>query len=381
MKYCNNQARSRYAAVWHLLGITFCFIWVYSATARADVLIGQTIGVTGAVASTVQETIAGAQLYLAAVNEQGGVHGEKIRLITLDDKFDPKLAYANARELIEEQKVLALFLTRGTPHNEGIFPLLEQHRVALIAPSTGAVVMRKPLKRYVFNVRAAYQLEAEKAVAHLVSVGFTRIGVVQVDDSFGADAVVGVNKGLATHKLQAEYMAKFDRSKPDFSQIAVEAAKRNLQAMLMLGSGTAIVDGIKAIKRAGSTAQFVTLSNNASEGFVKQLGSSATGVIVTQVFPQSQSFALVRELKKAAQAKGMEALSPAVVEGYTAAKVLVEALRRAGSNPTRKSVVTALETLRNFDLGGLELNYSPDDHTGLGYTDLSIINADGRFSR
>jgi len=363
-----------------LARLLWCSLSLLAASSHAEILIGQTIGVSGAVASTVRETISGAELYLNSVNAAGGVNGDKIRLITLDDKFEPKLAYANARELIEDQKVLALLLTRGTPHNEGIFPLLEQHKVALIAPSTGAAVMRKPLKRYVFNVRA-YQTEAEKAISHLATVGLTRIGVVQVDDSFGADAAIGVNKGLAANKLTALYTAKFDRSKPDFTQIARDAAKLNLQAVMMLGSGTAVVDGIKAMRQAGSAAQFVTLSNNASDGFIKLLGNSASGVIVTQVFPQSQSFGIVRELKKIASAKGIDAVSPAMIEGFAAAKVLVEGLRRAGPNPTRKSLHTALESIRSFDLGGLELGFSPDDHTGLSYTDLSIVNSSGQFSR
>src|SRR3990167_10016644 len=155
-----------------LLGLCIASV---GTTAFAQLKIGQTTGVTGAVAATVKESSLGAQLYLDATNAKGGVNGEKIELITLDDKFDTKLAAANARELIEQRQVLALFMSRGTPHTEGIIPILDQHGVPMIGPSTGAMTLHKPLRRHVFNVRATYQREAEKAIAHLASQGITRI--------------------------------------------------------------------------------------------------------------------------------------------------------------------------------------------------------------
>jgi ABC-type branched-subunit amino acid transport system substrate-binding protein len=141
------------------------------------------------------------------------------------------------------------------------------------------------------------------------------------------------------------------------------------------------VDGIKALKAAGSGAQFVTLSNNASGGFIKLLGDDARGVIVSQVLPQSQNYALVQEAMTLAKAHDMLEVSPAMLEGFASAKVLVEALRRAGPKPTREKFISALESMGRFDLGGLTLNFSPSDHTGLDFADLSIITASGKFRR
>src|SRR5690242_16268181 len=116
-------------------------------TANAQILIGQTAGFTGTVAAGVKETSEGARPWIDAVNAKGGVNGQKIELVQLDDKFDPKLAAANARVLVEEKNVLALFLTRGTPTAEAMLPVLEQHGVPLVAPSTGAMVLHQPLRR------------------------------------------------------------------------------------------------------------------------------------------------------------------------------------------------------------------------------------------
>jgi branched-chain amino acid transport system substrate-binding protein len=127
----------------------------------------------------------------------------------------------------------------------------------------------------------------------------------------------------------------------------------------------------------------VTLSNNASAGFIKSLGEHARGVIVSQVFPYERSLAapMVKEAVDLVRAKGGTEVSPAMMEGFAAAKVLVEGLRRAGPSPSRAQVVSALNSIRNFDIGGMEINYSPTDHTGLDYADLSIIGPDGKFRR
>ncbi|WP_114971965.1 ABC transporter substrate-binding protein [Rhodoferax ferrireducens] len=349
--------------------------------AQAQILIGQTAGFTGSVAAGVKETTDGAKLYLDAVNARGGVNGQRIELISLDDKFDPKLASENARKLIEEQNVLAMFLTRGTPHTEAILPFLDKHGVPLIGPSTGAMVLHAPVKKHVFNVRATYQREAEKAIAHLATIGITRIAVIHADDSFGADGLTGAQKGLAGAKLTPAAVEKFNRSKPDFSQLAPKIAKTDAQAVMMIASGAAVVDCIKALKAAGSNAQFVTLSNNASGGFIKSLGDNARGVIVTQVLPQSVGYMLVKEASDLARAKNVNDVSPAMLEGFSAAKVLVEALRRAGPKPSRERIQSALEGIKKFDIGGLEVSFSTEDHTGLDFADLSIISNDGKFRR
>lgn len=356
---------------------------VLSQASQAQLVIGQTAGITGAVSAGVKETIEGARLYLDAVNAKGGVGGQKIELISLDDKFDPKLAAENARKLIEEQNVLALFLTRGTPHTEAIIPLLNQHGVPLVGPSTGAMVLHQPVQKHIFNVRATYQREAEKAVMHLTSMGISRIGIVYADDSFGADGVVGAQKGLTAAKLQAVVLEKFSRAKPDFGPIAPKVFQSNAQAVVMVASGQAVLDGVKALRAAGSKAQLVTLSNNASSGFAKSLGDDGRGVIVTQVFPYERSIAypMVKEAVDLAKARGAGEISPAMLEGFAAAKVLVEGLRRAGPKPSREKLQAALEGIRKLDIGGLEVSFSPDDHTGLDFADLSIIGTDGKFKR
>lgn len=354
-----------------------------SQAAQAQILIGQTAGFTGPVGAGVKETTDGAKLYLDAINAKGGVGGQKIELVSMDDKFEPKLAAENARQLIEEKNVVAMFLTRGTPHTEAMIPVIDKYGVPLVGPSTGAMVLHQPVQKYIFNVRAPYQREAEKAVIHLNSMGISRIGIIYTDDSFGTDGLAGAQKGMTTAKHTPVVLEKISRAKPDFTAIAPKIYQSNAQAVFIIASGQTVVDGIKALRAAGSNAQIVTLSNNASSGFTKSLGDNGRGVIVTQVFPSERSiaFSFVKEAQAMAKGKPQSELSPAMLEGFAAAKVLVEGLRRAGPKPSREKLQAALEGIRKLDIGGLEVSYSPEDHSGLDFADLAIIGTDGKFKR
>lgn len=352
-------------------------------SAQAQLRIGQPSGFTGSVAAGVKENTEGAKLYIDAVNARGGVNGQKIELISVDDEFKPARTVEVARELITKQNVLALFLNRGTPHSQALLPLLAEYKIPLVAPSTGAMLLHQPVNPWVFNVRATYQREAAKAIEHLATIGITRIAVLETDDSFGADSAAGARQGFERTKLQPVLQEKFPRDKPDFGPLAQRVRSADAQAVLVIGSAGNTANAVQAIRAAGSRAQVVTLSNNASDGFIRLLGEHARGVIVTQVFPneRSVSYALIKEARDLAAAKGMDGVSPAMMEGFAAAKVLVEGLRRAGPRPTPTGLRDALESIRGFDLGGLSVSYSRDNHTGLDFADLSIIDASGRFRR
>jgi ABC-type branched-subunit amino acid transport system substrate-binding protein len=333
------------------------------------------------VSSLVQESAEGARLYFDAFNAQGGVRGQTVELVALDDKYDPVQSAAHAKNLAS-QGVLALMLSRGTGPTEGILPLLGPNRMPLVAPATGASSLREPVNPWVFNLRASFQREAERAVKHIAGIGVRRITIVQVDDAFGNDASRGALKGLDTLGLRVMSHLRFDRNKPDLAPTMQAVTKAGIEAILFIGPGYAVVEGINALRAAGSTAHVATLSNNASADFVKQLGENARGVIVTQLFPyeRSTSNPLVREAIGLAKASGRAELTPAHLEGFAAAKLIGEAMKRAGKDITRDSLVKALEGPK-IDLGGLQVHYTEKDHSGLEFTDVSIVGPDGKFWR
>jgi ABC-type branched-subunit amino acid transport system substrate-binding protein len=210
----------------------------------------------------------------------------------------------------------------------------------------------------------------------------SRIGVVHVDSSFGRDGLAGAESGLREVKLKAAWVLKFDGAKPDFAPIIDTIRKSKVQSVIVIATGSQAADLIVGARNAGAVTQFVTLSNNSSRSFIELLGSSAHGVIVTQVFPNPRrsSHPVLVEFQKLSKEAGTEP-SYVALEGFLSAKVLVEGLRRASAKGpiTRARIIDALDTLKNFDLGGLQLSYGPGDHSGLDFIEISIINAKGEF--
>lgn len=344
--------------------------------------IGMVAGFSGPVAGIVQESAEGARLYFDSINAQGGIKGQNIELVTQDDKYDPATA-ATAAKSLSSQGVLALMLSRGTGPTEAMLPVLKENKLPLIAPATGAASLREPVQPWVYHLRASYQKEAERAVRHLAGIGVKRITIVQVNDSFGNDAGKGAIKGLDDMKLRALSHLRFDRNKPELAPTMQAVTKAGIEAIVLIGPAYAVVEGVNALRAAGSTAHVATLSNNASSEFVKALGENARGVVVTQLFPyeRSTSNPLVREALGLSKASGRSELTPAQLEGFAAAKLVVETLKRVnGKDINRDAFARALDGAR-IDLGGLQVAYSDKEHDGLEFTDVSIVGPDGKFWR
>ncbi|UXH80207.1 ABC transporter substrate-binding protein [Roseateles amylovorans] len=370
-----------------IAGLLSTFALAIGATgaAHAQIIVGQTAGITGQVAASVKELNLGARLYLDHINATGGVGGQKIELVSMDDAFDPKRSATNAQALIDKGAV-ALFLTRGTPHTQAVMPLLEKYQLPLIAPSTGASLLHKPVHPYVFNVRSTYQREAERAVQLLLEMGNTRIAIVQVNDTFGQDAAQGALRGLTDQKTKPVLHLTYDREKPDVPNLVKQVMTADPQVVLFISTQQVASETINALRAAGSRTLASTLSNNASAGFIQLLGQNAAGVIVSQVFPNERNMTLpmvreVTDLAKAKQAETGGIVTPAMMEGFVSAKVLVEAIRRAGKDVSRAGITRALNGMTKYDLGGIDIGFSPTDHTGASYADIAIIDPRGRFLR
>lgn len=354
-----------------------------ATAAGKPIQIGQIADLRGPTASGSLETQVGAQACFELLNAQGGLGGRPLQLRSVDDGFDPERTRLGADALGEDPAVLALLLVRGTPNVEAILPALDRHRLPLVAPSTGAMSLRDPVHAQVFHVRASYQLEAERIVEHFHTVGNRRIALAAIGNSFGDDALQGAQRQMRTLGLQAHALHRFSPKETDLKPLAQALADRPGDAALLIGASGLVARLIGAARQLGLRTPIATLSNNASAGFIKELGAHAHGVIVSQAFPyeRAANVPLVAEAREAAQRFGGATLTPSVLEGYAGAKVLIEGLRRAGPRPTRASLRDALEKLGDFDLGGPRIHYSASSHEGMRLVEMSIISAEGRFLR
>ncbi len=343
------------------------------------ILIGQSAALSGPAEQLGNEMKAGAEAYFNMVNQSGGINGRKIKLISVDDGYEPDKAAANTKKLIEEEKVLALFGYVGTPTSNAALPLFTAAKVPFIGAFTGAQSLREPFNRYLFNVRASYFDETEQIVAHLVQQGITKISVFYQNDAYGKAGLAGVERAMKKRKLEITNTATVERNTTDVSAAVGTLAKSGTSVVIMISAYKSCAAFIKAMKLAGGLQQFWNVSFVGSKALSDELADEGIGVQISQVvpFPWSETSPIVREYQK--NIGGRDKYSFTSLEGYIAAKVLVEGLKRAGKSPTRESLVDGLANMGKADLGGFTVTFTPTDRNGSNFVDLTIISRGGKF--
>lgn len=353
---------------------------VISQGVTADtILIGQSAALSGPAEQLGKEMKSGAEAYFDVVNKSGGINGRKIKLVSLDDGYEPDKAAANTKKLIAETKVLALFGYVGTPTSNAALPIFTEAKVPFIGAFTGAQSLREPFNRYIFNVRASYFDETEQIVAHLVLQGITKIAVFYQNDAYGKAGLAGVERAMKKRMLEITETATVERNTTDVTAAVSKLAKSGTSAVIMISAYKSCAAFIKAMKLAGGLQQFWNVSFVGSKALASELGEEGRGVQISQVvpFPWSDVTPVVRDYQK--QIGTPDKYSFTSLEGYLAAKVLAEGLRRAGKTPTRESLVDALASMGKTDLGGFTVTYTPTNHNGSDFIDLTIISRAGTF--
>jgi ABC-type branched-subunit amino acid transport system substrate-binding protein len=348
-----------------------------------EIVLGQSAALSGPAKELGSEMRSGALLYFEQVNAGGGVHGRRIRLQTLDDGYEPERAAANTRKLIEEEKVLALFGYVGTPTSLAALPLFTEAKVPFVGAFTGAQALREPFNRYVFNVRASYFDETEKIVEQLTTTGIKQIAVFYQNDAYGKAGLAGVERAMTKRGLKIAATATVERNTVDVAKAVAALSATRPDAVVMVSAYTSVAAFVKGMKKAGSAAQFHNVSFVGSRPLAAALGDEGVGVAIVQVvpFPWSGTLPVTREYQAQARAAGAKDFSFTELEGYIAARVLVEGLKRAGRELTRERLVTALESLSRTDIGGFQVDYSSSNHNGSTFVDLTIIGRGGKFLR
>jgi branched-chain amino acid transport system substrate-binding protein len=348
------------------------------------IVLGQSVALTGAAAELGIQMRNGAKTYFDAVNAQGGVYGRKIELITLDDGYEPARTVPNTRRLITEDKVFALFGYVGTPTSVPAVPIFTEAKVPFFGPFTGAEALRQPFNRYIFHVRASYYDETDKIVEQVVSTGGKNIAVFYQDDAYGQAGLKGVELAMGRRNLKISALGTVERN-----TIKVENAVKTINAaqpdaVVMISAYKSCGEFIRQMQKAGSAAQFFNVSFVGSKALAEDLGAAGAGVAISQVmpFPWGTSVPVVKEYQRLSEKAGHKDFNFSAIEGFVAAKVFVEGLKRTGRDLTREKFIDALEKMQDLDVGGFYVSYSPKNHNNAArFVDLTIIGRGGKFLR
>ncbi len=325
--------------------------------------------------------------YFRQINESGGIFGRRLELTALDDGYETERAVSNTRQLIAEKRVFAMLASYGSsPTTSAMNEVFGVARVPLIGTISGADTLRQsprehPNNRYMFNVRASYADETEAIVNQLVSLGFNKIAVFYQNDGFGKSGLDGVVAALKRHNLAPSAVASVERNSVDIAAAAQAIAKDKPQAVVMVTLYKPTAAFVRAIRKTGLNPQLMTLSPVGADQLVQELGNESRGIGISQVMPHpwNSTEPLVRDYQHLLGKSGK--YSYYGIEAFAMARVLVDALRKAGKEPTREKLISALENMHNHDLGGYRVTFSANDRRGARFVDLSVIGSGGQVLR
>ena len=353
----------------------------YAETGVTDkeILIGSCSVLTGPAQLLGIRQLHGAKAYLNEINEKGGVHGRKIRVIEGDDRYEPDGAIECFNKTILGEGVFAGAFFVGTPTGAKHAPMAETNKVPIVGWFTGANLLHDPFKHYVFNVRASYFDETRERVDGLWDAGVRKLAVIYQDDAFGVAVLEGVKRALKAHGAEPVALGTFPRNTLDVDKGIELARAANPEAVEVVGPYAPVAEIIKRSKEKGFNPIFMTVSFVGTEAFVKAGGKDVEGTVITQVMPpyvREDLPAVAHYLKNMKKYFPDQAPSFSSMEGFVDAMVLVDALKRAGSDLSRDKFIEALESMKQADMGlgaTMKIDFSMTDHKGLDKVYFTVV--------
>jgi branched-chain amino acid transport system substrate-binding protein len=326
---------------------------------------------------------AGLEAAFEEANRKGGVHGRKLRLVSVDDGYEPSKSIMATRKLIEEEKVFALIGAVGTPTAVATQPLAAAAKMPFIGAFTGAGFLRNAKLDNVVNIRASYDAETEAWVKHLTEdMGISKIGIFYQDDAYGRAGLSGFKKAMDKRGMQIVAEGTYERNTTAIKTALLALRKAAPEAVVMVGAYKPSAEFIKLARKIEFNPVFVNISFVGASALAKELGNEGAGVIVSQVvpFPWDASLKVVADYQAAIKAKDQKAGPEFVsLEGYLVGRLAIAALEKAGPNPTRANMLQTIKDTGTFDIGGLQMTFGPQDNEGLDKVFMTVIQPDGSF--
>ncbi len=371
----------------HIAAATVAAILPFAASAAngvtdTEIKIGMVNAQSGPASGLGKGMRSGAEAVFKEINAKGGIHGRKINLVVGDDGYEPTKAIDETLRMVEQEKVFSLFGYVGTPTGNAVLPIAKELDVPLVGLFTGAMTLRQPLTKQVFNIRASYDDEAESLVAHFIAKGANTVAVFYQDDGFGQAVLSGTEKALKKRGKAVLAKGTFQRNTVAVKAGLAAMLEAKPDAVVMVGPYTPLAAFIKEARAAGLKSQLATVSFVGTGNLVEQVGKDGDGVVISQVvpFPDDSDLAVTRQCRDAVKAASGEALAFVNFEGCVSAKVLAAGLERAGKDLTREKLIEALESMKSVDVGGMPISFSGESHQASQQVFLTQIR-DGKITK
>ncbi|OAG27438.1 ABC transporter substrate-binding protein [Thermodesulfatator autotrophicus] len=353
-----------------LISVIFFYSGLASGKEDSFIKIGTSLPLSGHASYLGEEVLSGMKAYLKAINEKGGVCGHKIILKAYDDKYSPPLMIGNVKTLVEKDKVLALISLVGTPTTLTVVKYCENKGIPLLFPITGAIELRKPVRKNIFNLRPSYWDECKLAVDFFIKKGFRRFAIVYQNDAYGLNGLEATRRRLFCYDMEPVISISYLRGQANINQIVTRLIEAKPDIVFFIGTaniGELLIKEYR--KRTSSIPTFYAVSFAGVKDMAERLENLPVKMYITTVLPYyvHKNTPAIKEYRKLMQhyfpKKELSALS---FEGFLNAKLLVKVLEKIEGEISSKKLIETLENLQNFDLGIKEkINLSPESHQGL----------------
>ncbi|MGB5231312.1 MAG: ABC transporter substrate-binding protein [Desulfoprunum sp.] len=350
-------------------------------TEQVPIVLGQSCALTGPSKNLGLELRAGLLAAFSKVNDDGGIGGRDILLVSRDDGYEPDRAVRNTRTFIQDESIFMLIGEVGTPTSNAVLPLIEEYKIPFFAPFTGAEVLRQPFRQYVINVRASYYQEMERLASYLIEKKkITKIACFYQDDSYGLDGLKGIELALARRGLRLVSKGSYERNTVAVLRGLTDVLQADPEAVVLAGTYSACAEFIKLSKtRTSKRLLYCNISFVGTESLKDALGRYGSDVIVSQVvpYPLDTEVPLIHEYTDAMEKYQHDApISFISLEGYMAGKLFAQIATMVPGELTREKFISTMEQVGTFDLGGVTLQFGPKDHQGMDTIYLTEINPD-----
>ncbi len=343
---------------------------------KTAIVIGQSLALTGPGSSLAVPFQQGSKLYFDRVNAAGGINGRKIELVSLDDRGNPVTTAANTKTLLD-QGVLALFGYVGSPQVTSAYPLIKDGDVLLFAPMSAADEFRGGLYTNIFSLRPGYSEEAAAITKHAQTLGARKLAILHATDGESLSALDSAERTMTS--LGTNLLVKSPIGSGSVANSVDKALSAKPESVLVISDASSAGGVVRDLRAKGFRGPIYGFSNTGESLLAEELGPAGAGVVVVRVVPKSDNpkMAVVRDLQADLAAAKLGKPNVYLLEGYIAARVFTEALRRASKDPTRAKLKKAIEGLDEVSVGGFRVHFT-EDRVASRLVELSLIDSQGR---
>lgn len=352
----------------------------------SEILLGMWAPLSGPQALIGTSARDGVEVGVKEVNDAGGIHGRKLRVIVYDDAGTPQEAMSAVRRLIDQDGVFALIGASSAGATLPVMPVVNREEVPLLVSAAAHRNLFKPFAPTTFRIYANEVAQATEIVNYSLDASkFTKPAIIYNSNDYGVGGMETVSAELKKHGIELVAAERYNTGDQDFSAQLLRIREAGADALYVWSFAAEAGIIVRQAKELGLDVAMYGGGATTTPLFPKGAGAAGAGFTAPWVFPYTEAMVEVpaigayHKLLNAHYSNNLPPSRPSLYDlaGYGTLKIVAEALNRVEGEPTREKFVAAVESLENFDTGVLfPVTFTADDHEGSSQTSIIAVQDD-----